>query len=77
MAKARAAKLSLLNFLSLFRDLQKPTRFGGGGGVVAELFSVLQNPTLFSGVGGGGVVATSRIFFPCVFSGTRPHSVGE
>ena len=28
----RAAKLSLLNFLSLFRDLQKPTRFGGGGG---------------------------------------------
>ena len=28
----RAAKLRLLNFLSLFRDLQKPTRFGGGGG---------------------------------------------
>ena len=28
----RAAKLSLLNFLSLFRDLQKPTRFSGGGG---------------------------------------------
>ena len=25
-------ELSLLNFLSLFRDLQKPTRFGGGGG---------------------------------------------
>ena len=29
----KAAKLRLLNFLSLFRDLQKPTR---GGGVVAE-----------------------------------------
>ena len=28
----RAAKMSLLNFLSLFRDLQKPTRFSGGGG---------------------------------------------
>ena len=28
--KGRAAKLSLLNFLSLFRALQKPTRFGGG-----------------------------------------------
>ena len=27
----RAAKLSLLNFLSLFRDLQKSTRFSGGG----------------------------------------------
>ena len=31
-ADGRAAKLSLLNFLSLFRDLQKPTRFSGGGG---------------------------------------------
>ena len=28
----RAAKLRLLNFLSLFRDLQKPTRLSGGGG---------------------------------------------
>ena len=37
-AITRAAKLSLLNFLSLFRDLQKSTRFSGGGGVVAELF---------------------------------------
>ena len=27
----RAAKLSLLNLLSLFSDLQKPTRFSGGG----------------------------------------------
>ena len=38
----RAAKLSLLNFWSIFRDLQKPTRFvgggGEGGGVVADLF---------------------------------------
>ena len=52
----RAAKLRLLNFLSLFRDLQKPTRFsGGGGGVVAEFFRDLQEPTRFSG--GGGVVA--------------------
>ena len=29
---SRAAKLSLWNFLSLFRDLKKPTRFSGGGG---------------------------------------------
>ena len=51
----RAAKLRLLNFLSLFRDLQKPTRFsGGGGGVVAEFFPDLKEPTWFSG---GGVVA--------------------
>ena len=49
----RAAKLRLLNFLSLFRDLQKPTRFIGGG-VVAEFFRDLQEPTRFSG---GGVVA--------------------
>ena len=28
----RAAKLSLLNFLSLFRDLQKTARFTVGGG---------------------------------------------
>ena len=50
----RAAKLSLLNFLSLFRDLQKPTRFSGGGGVVAEYFRDPQEPTRFSG---GEVVA--------------------
>ena len=37
----RAAKLRLLNFLSLFRDLQKPTRFSGGG-VVAGFFRDLQ-----------------------------------
>ena len=52
----RAAKLSLLNFLSLFRDLQKPTRFSGGG-VVAGFFRDLQEPTRFSGGGG-----SSRIF---------------
>ena len=51
----RAAKLRLLNFLSLFRDLQKPTRFSGGG-VVAEFFRDLQEPTWFSGGG------SSRIF---------------
>ena len=50
----RAAKLSLLNFLSLFRDLQKSTRFSGGG-VVAEFFSVCSGT-----VGGGG----SNINFP-------------
>ena len=55
---ARAAKLSLLNFLSLFRDLQKPTRFSGGG-VVAEFFRGLQ--TRRKSVG-GGVVA--EFFFP-------------
>ena len=47
-------ELYILNFLSLFRDLQKSTRFSGGG-VVAEFFRVLQKPTRFSG-GGGGVV---------------------
>ena len=53
----RATKLRLLNFLSLFRDLQEPTRFSGGGGVgvVADFFRDLQEPTRFSG--GGGVVA--------------------
>ena len=39
----RAAKLRLLNFLSLFRDLQEPTLFsGGGGGVVAPFSRDLQ-----------------------------------
>ena len=58
--KTRAAKLRLFNFLSLFRDLQKPTRFSGvgGGGVVAGFFRDLQEPTRFSGGGG-----SSRIFF--------------
>ena len=49
----RAAKLRLLNFLSLFRDLQKSTRFSGGGGS-SRIFRDLQEPTRFSG---GGVVA--------------------
>ena len=48
----RAAKLRLLNFLSLFRDLQKPTPFSGGGGVVAEFSCDLQAPTRCSGEGG-------------------------
>ena len=48
----RAAKLSLMNFLSLFRDLQKPTRFSGGGGVVAE-FSGKSKSRRVSVVGGG------------------------
>ena len=52
----RAAKLRSLNFLSLFRGLHKPTRFGGGG-VVAEFFRDPQKPTRFSGGGG-----SSRIF---------------
>ena len=42
--------MRLLNFLSLFRDLQKPARFSGGG-VVAEFFRDLQEPTRFSGEG--------------------------
>ena len=54
MTTSRAAKLRLLNFMSLFRDLQEPTWFsgGGGGGVVAEFFRDLQEPTWFSGGGG-------------------------
>ena len=55
----RAAKLRLFNFLSLFRDLQKPTRFSGGEGVVAFFLKFFQEPTRFSGGGGGG---SSRIF---------------
>ena len=58
----RAAKFRSLNFLSLFRDLQKPTRFGGGG-VVAHFFPGSrkadardpEKPTRLGG--GGGVVA--------------------
>ena len=37
-----------LNFLSLFRDLHKPTRFG----VVAEFFRDPLKPTRFGGGGG-------------------------
>ena len=50
----RAAKLRLLNFLSLFRDLQKPTRFGGvgGGGSSRILFRVPKSRR--DSVGGGG-----------------------
>ena len=44
----RAAKFSLLNFFSLFRDLQKRTRFGGGGG-----FFVISKSRPDS-MGGGG-----------------------
>ena len=39
----------------LFHDLRRPTRFGGGGGVVAEIFRDRHKPARFSG--GGGVVA--------------------
>ena len=38
----------------IFRDLRRPTRFGGGGGVVAEIFRERRKPGRFSG---GGVVA--------------------
>ena len=37
--------------LRLFRDLQKPTRFDGGGGVVADFLRDLKKPTRFSGGG--------------------------
>ena len=53
VAYCRAAKLRLLNFLSLFRDLQQPTRFSGGGG--SSRISPWSPTTRFSG--GGGVVA--------------------
>ena len=57
----RAAKLSLLNFLSLFRDLQESRNRHDsvGGGVVPE-FSLISRSRLDS-VGGGG---SSRIL-PC------------
>ena len=44
----RAAKLSLLNFLSLSRDLQKPTRFSVGGGGSSRMFPCSPD------AGGGG-----------------------
>ena len=37
----------------IFSDLQRPTRFGGGGGVVAENFRDRRKPGRFSGGGGG------------------------
>ena len=55
IAELPSSKLSLLNFLSLSRDLQKPT-------VVAEFFRVLREPTTF--VGGGGVLVGIFRFTP-------------
>ena len=54
----RAAKLRLLNFLSLFRDLQKPTRFsgGGGGGSGRNFPWSPRYDAIQRGVSGGGVV---------------------
>ena len=52
--KYRAAKLRLLNFLSLFRDLQKPTRFSGGRGS-SRIFP--PSPRADAIQRGGGVVA--------------------
>ena len=43
----------------VFRDLLRPTRFGGGG-VVAEIFQDRHEPGRFRFGGGGGVVA---VFF--------------
>ena len=36
----------------IFRGLQKPMRFSGGGGVVREIVRGLQKPTRFGGGGG-------------------------
>ena len=38
----------------IFRHLRRPTRFGGGEGVVVEIFRDRRKPGRFSG---GGVVA--------------------
>ena len=38
----------------IFRDLRRPTRFGGGGGVVAEIFRDRIAVSLPDSVGGGG-----------------------
>ena len=84
----RAAKLSVLNLLSLFRDLQKkPTRFGGGrvvgelfnrrdsvgGGVVGEFVRDPQKLTRFSV--GGGVVAGIFSYLQLRNLIFNPHSV--
>ena len=53
----------------IFRDLRRPTRFGGGG-VVAEIFRDRRKPGRFTGGEGGG----SRIFFASPIS--QPHSLG-
>ena len=57
----------------IFRDLRRPTRFGGGGGVVAEIFRDRRKPGRFSRGGGGG---SSRIFLGSPITMTQPHSVG-
>ena len=74
----RAAKLSLWNFLSLFRDLHKPTRFSGEGGSsrVADIFRGLQ--TRRKSVGGGVVAEFSQAknpkLFPRAQNTARVHS---
>ena len=68
-ATDRAAKLRLLNFLSLFRDLQKPTRFGGGGG---SSRIIPGSPKADAIRWGGGVVAP---IFRAPNQLFTPHSV--
>ena len=54
----------------IFRDLRRPTRFGGGG-VVADIFRDRRKPGRFSGGGG-----SSRNFSTSPITISRPHSVG-
>ena len=48
----------------IFRDLQKPARFSGGGGAVPEIFRDLQKPAQFNGGGGGGGVVAGIFRIP-------------
>ena len=54
----------------IFRDLRRPTRFGGGG-VVAEIFRDRRKPGKFSGGGGS---STNLWASPITIN--QPHSVG-
>ena len=68
-SSARAAKLGLLNFLSLFPSV--------GGGVVAEFFRQLLEPTPFQwGGGSSGIFPSSPVahVYP-IFVGIQAHSL--
>ena len=76
--QSRAARLRILNSLSLFRDLQKSTRFsGGGGGGRISVFSGTRPHSV--GTGGSDIFRylqlRNHISAPhrAIFVGTDTH----